>query len=222
VLCDEQWCVIDQGFAALCDSNESALHYAARLGTGSVAKCVVLDRDAVDPIPDAQWDAEQVAQRIALTQGEIEAEAMRVTTAILGAREKYVQAWVAETGLLPSESQLVEDRSDPLRFVVSIRRRQPAAVLPVEGPRAPEKPWGVDDMIEQAVKQVAPIVAREQANVAVDSETLHMPLRTAAPRVDGVTREQVEALPADIGADDTEWLRRDDVLALFAATPETK
>jgi hypothetical protein len=45
-------------------------------------------------------------------------------------REKYIRAWLAETGIKPSDCELVEDRSDPLRTVVSVRRRTPAEPLP--------------------------------------------------------------------------------------------
>jgi hypothetical protein len=40
-------------------------------------------------------------------------------------RERYVKAWVAETGLQPTESEMVEDHTDPLRIVLYIRKRAP-------------------------------------------------------------------------------------------------
>ena len=38
-------------------------------------------------------------------------------------RECYIAAWVAETGLLPSESQLVERRHADGTVTVTVRRR---------------------------------------------------------------------------------------------------
>lgn len=46
-------------------------------------------------------------------------------TQIVMHREAYLSAWIAETGLKPSECELVEDRNDPMRVVVSVRRRLP-------------------------------------------------------------------------------------------------
>jgi hypothetical protein len=51
---------------------------------------------------------------------ELASEKLRV---IYANRERYVEAWIAETGLLPSESELVEDISDPLRTAIRVRRR---------------------------------------------------------------------------------------------------
>jgi hypothetical protein len=61
---------------------------------------------------------------------EIVAYAERAFALILENREKYLSAWIAETGMTPSECELVEDRSDPLRTVVSVRPRS-APALPV-------------------------------------------------------------------------------------------
>lgn len=41
-------------------------------------------------------------------------------------QEKYVEAWIAETGLSPSESELVEDRTHPLQTVYRVQRRAPS------------------------------------------------------------------------------------------------
>jgi len=42
---------------------------------------------------------------------------------IMAQREKYLRAWIAETGLLPSECELVEERHKD-KIVIYMRKRK--------------------------------------------------------------------------------------------------
>ena len=53
-------------------------------------------------------------------------EAVRAKTLFIAKhRERYIEAWMAETGLLPSESMLVEQHCADGRTTVRIERRAP-------------------------------------------------------------------------------------------------
>lgn len=58
---------------------------------------------------------------------ELERLAAELRAKILANRERYLAAWLAETGLLPSECEIVErrrpDADGLLTVVVTVRRR---------------------------------------------------------------------------------------------------
>lgn len=56
-------------------------------------------------------------------QVAIQREAERRVRFIMQNRERLLEAWIAETGLLPSESELVEQNFHDGSTVVFIRRR---------------------------------------------------------------------------------------------------
>jgi hypothetical protein len=62
------------------------------------------------------------------TAKEIAEIARRRVELIMTNREKLCEAFIAETGLKPSECELVEDTSDPYRTVLSIRPRTPRTI----------------------------------------------------------------------------------------------
>jgi hypothetical protein len=62
--------------------------------------------------------------------------ALARVTEILAFREKYLAAWIAETGILPSEARLVIDVSNPRQQVITVQRREttPTATVPADDP----------------------------------------------------------------------------------------
>lgn len=57
---------------------------------------------------------------------DLEAMVARSVAEVMAHRERYVKAWVAETGLLPSECEMVEEQhygEDRVTTTITVRRR---------------------------------------------------------------------------------------------------
>lgn len=53
----------------------------------------------------------------------VEARVVKIHRLLMRHRERYVRAWTAQTGLLPSESMLVERRMDDGSVQITVERR---------------------------------------------------------------------------------------------------